>query len=278
MTHADILSETIQAEKGRERNVNAVIVERREDVALLRLNQPQTMNALSPAIKQGLEMAVPQLMADSAVRCIVITGTDKAFCAGGDISNMADRSAPSVRARMHPSHGWVKLLLEGEKPVIAAVNGAAAGAGFSLAMMCDFVILADTAYFKAGFPGLGAAPDLGLALTLPRAIGMLRAKDILMTNRRVGAEEAVAMGMATRVVPVASLLEEAITLAQSLAAGPATSLGLTKHLLNQAYAPIAEFLSQEAMTQAIAFGSDEFGEGVAAFLGKRKPQFRPGSK
>ena len=278
MAHADILSETIQAKTGRERNVNAVIVERREDVALLRLNQPQTMNALSPAIKQRLEMAVPQLMADSTVRCIVITGTDKAFCAGGDISNMADRSAPSVRARMHPSHSWVKLLLEGEKPVVAAVNGAAAGAGFSLAMMCDFVILADNAYFKAGFPGLGAAPDLGLALTLPRAIGMLRAKDILMTNRRVGAEEAVAMGMATRVVPAASLLDEALALAKSLADGPATSLGLTKHLLNQAYAPVAEFLSQEAMTQAIAFGSDEFGEGVAAFLGKRKPQFRSSGK
>lgn len=233
--------------------MNAVIVERREDIALLRLNQPQTMNALSPAIKQGLEMAVPQLMADSAVRCIVITGTDKAFCAGGDISNMADRSAPSVRARMHPSHGWVKLLLTGEKPVIAAVNGAAAGAGFSLAMMCDFVILADTAYFKAGFPGLGAAPDLGLALTLPRAIGMLRAKDILMTNRRVGAEEAVTMGMATRVVASAALLDEAFALAQSLAAGPATSLGLTKHLLNQAYAPIAEF--------SVA-GSDDAGDCV----------------
>jgi 2-(1,2-epoxy-1,2-dihydrophenyl)acetyl-CoA isomerase len=258
--------------------VNAVIVERRDDIALLRLNQPQTMNALSPAIKQGLETAIPQLMGDSAVRCIVITGTDKAFCAGGDISNMADRSPPSVRERMDPSHGWVKLLLSGEKPVVAAVNGAAAGAGFSLAMMCDFVVLADNAYFKAGFPGLGAAPDLGLALTLPRAIGMLRAKDILMTNRRVSAEEAVALGMATRVVPAAALLDEALTLAQSLAAGPATSLGLTKHLLNQAYGPIDDFLSHEAMTQAVAFGSEEFSEGVAAFLGKRKPQFRRGGK
>ena len=99
-----------------------------------------------------------------------------------------------------------------------------------------------------------------------------------MTNRRVSAEEAVALGMATRVVPAAALLDEALTLAQSLAAGPATSLGLTKHLLNQAYSPIVEFLSQEAMTQAIAFGSEEFGEGVAAFLGKRKPQFRRGGK
>jgi 2-(1,2-epoxy-1,2-dihydrophenyl)acetyl-CoA isomerase len=278
MAHVDILTGTIERKTIRERNVNAVIVERRDDIGLLRLNQPETMNALSPAIKRGLETAVPQLMGDSAVRCIVITGTDEAFCAGGDISNMADRSAPSVRERMHPSHGWVKLLLSGEKPVVAAVNGAAAGAGFSLAMMCDFVVLADNAYFKAGFPGLGAVPDLGLALTLPRAIGMLRAKDILMTNRRVSAEEAVALGMATRVVPAAALLDEALTLAQSLAAGPATSLGLTKHLLNQAYSPIVEFLSQEAMTQAIAFGSEEFGEGVAAFLGKRKPQFRRGGK
>lgn len=256
--------------------MDAVIVEHREDVALLRLNEPKTMNALSPAIKHGLESSVPQLMADKAVRCVVITGTDKAFCAGGDISNMADRSAPSVRERMHPSHGWVKLLLMGEKPVVAAVNGAAAGAGFSLAMMCDFVVLADNAYFKAGFPGLGAAPDLGLALTLPRAVGMLRAKDILMTNRRIGAEEALALGMATRVVPAAALLDEAFSLALSLADGPATSLGLTKHLLNQAYGPITDFLAQEAMTQAIAFGSEEFGEGVAAFLAKRKPQFRRG--
>lgn len=254
--------------------MNAVIVEYRDDIALLRLNQPQTMNALSPAIKQGLETAIPQLMADSAVRCVIITGTDEAFCAGGDISNMADRSAPAVRERLHPSHAWVKLLLASEKPVVAAVNGAAAGAGFSLAMMCDFVVVADSAYFKAGFPGLGAAPDLGLALTLPRAVGMLRAKDILMTNRRVSAEEAVALGMATRVVPAATLVDDALTLAQSLAAGPATSLGLTKHLLNHAYSPIADFLSREAMTQAIAFGSEEFGEGVAAFLGKRKPQFR----
>jgi 2-(1,2-epoxy-1,2-dihydrophenyl)acetyl-CoA isomerase len=258
--------------------VSAVIVEHRDGIALLRLNQPQTMNALSPAIKQGLETNVPQLMADRAVRCIIITGTEKSFCAGGDISNMGDRSAPSVRERMLPSHGWVKSLLMGEKPVVAAVNGAAAGAGFSLALMCDFVVLADNAYFKAGFPGLGAAPDLGLALTLPRAIGMLHAKDILMTNRRVNAEEAVALGMATRVVPAAALLDEALTLAQSLAAGPATSLGLTKHLLNHAYGPITDFLSLEAMAQAIAFGSEEFGEGVAAFLGKRKPQFRRGGK
>ena len=254
--------------------MDAVIVEHMDDIAVLRLNQPQTMNALSAAIKQGFETEIPRLLADSAVRCIVITGTDKAFCAGGDIANMADRSAQTVRERMHKNHAWTKLILAGEKPVVAAVNGAAAGAGFSLAMMCDFVVVADSAYFQAGFPGLGAAPDLGLALTLPRAVGMLRAKEILMTNRRITAQEALTWGMATRVVPAASLLPEALALAQSLAAGPATSLGLTKHLLNQAYSPIPDFLAEETTSQATAFGSEEFGEGVAAFLGKRKPQFR----
>ena len=254
--------------------MDALIVEHMHDIAVLRLNQPRTMNALSAAIKQGLETEIPQLFANSAVRCIVLTGTDEAFCAGGDIANMADRSAPTVHERMHKNQAWTKLILSGEKPVVAAVNGAAAGAGFSLAIMCDFVVVADNAYFQAGFPGLGAVPDLGLALTLPRAVGMLRAKEILMTNRRITAQEALTWGMATRVVPAASLLPEALALAQSLAAGPATSLGLTKYLLNQAYNSIPDFLAEETKSQATAFGSEEFGEGVAAFLGKRKPQFR----
>ena len=138
--------------------MDAVIVETRDDVAVVRLNQPKTMNALSAAIKRGLEAEVPRLLADSTVRCIVITGTDKAFCAGGDITNMADRGAPSVRERLHQSHAWVKLLLAGEKPVVAAVNGAAAGAGFSLAMMCDFVVAADSAYSRLASPDWGPRP------------------------------------------------------------------------------------------------------------------------
>jgi len=121
------------------------------------------------------------------VRCLVITGSEESFCAGGDISNMDDRSAPAVRARMYRSYAWTKCILTGEKPVVAAVNGAAAGAGFSLALLCDIVIVSDHAFFRAAFPGLGAAPDLGLALTLPRAVGSARAKDILLTNRRIDA-------------------------------------------------------------------------------------------
>lgn len=253
---------------------DAVLVEHHDDVALIRLNRPRTRNALSAEIKSHLETRIPALMQDSAVRCLVITGSEGSFCAGGDISNMDDRSAPAVRARMYRSYAWAKCILTGEKPVVAAVNGAAAGAGFSLALLCDIAILSDNAFFRAAFPGLGAAPDLGLALTLPRSIGTARAKDILLTNRRIDAAEAVAIGIARRLVPPASLLDDTLQLAKELAAGPATSFGLTKMLLNKAYGPIDDFFATEAMAQAVAFGSQEFSEGVSAFLGKRKADFR----
>jgi len=250
---------------------DAVIVEHHDDVALVRLNRPRTRNALDPDIKAGLETSIPALMKDGAVRCLVITGTEDAFC---DISNMDERHAPAIRARMHRTYAWAKCILTGEKPMVAAVNGAAAGAGFSLALLCDIAVVSDKAFFRAAFPGLGAAPDLGLALTLPRSIGTARAKDILLTNRRIEATEAVALGIAKRMVPAAALLDDALQLAKELAAGPATSFGLTKMLLNNAYGPIDDFFSTEAMAQAVAFGSREFAEGVSAFLGKRKPDFK----
>jgi 2-(1,2-epoxy-1,2-dihydrophenyl)acetyl-CoA isomerase len=254
--------------------VDAVVVERRGSVALVRLNQPETMNALSPAIKQGLSTHVPALLADTTVRCLVITGTGRAFCAGGDLRNMAERRAPQMVARMEQSHAWSGAMVTARKPIIAAVNGAAAGAGFSLAMLCDLVLVSDEASFRAGFPNIGAAPDLGLAFTLPRVIGLQKAKHLLLTNRKVGAEEAVELGLALRRVAPAALIDEAMALAAEIAAGPALSLGLTKMLLNEAMSPaFPAFLEKEAFAQAVAFGGDEFDEGVKAFLEKRKPNF-----
>lgn len=258
----------------RKQDNDAVVFERHDDVVVVRLNSPATRNALEPRVKQKLETGLPELLGDRTVRCLVMTGTGDAFCAGGAIGNMGERDAPGVRRRMQANHEWAKRLLTAEKPVVAAVNGAAAGAGFSLALLCDIVLVSDKGYFRAAFPGLGAAPDLGLALTLPRAIGSSRAKDILLTNRRVDAAEAEKIGIAMRKVPAASLMDEAIRLAKELAAGPATSLGLTKMLLNNAYGTIEEFLAAEAFAQSVAFGSPEFAEGVDAFLHKRKPDFR----
>ncbi len=253
---------------------DAVVFERHADVMVVRLNSPSTRNALQPAVKQHLELRIPELLSDPTVRCLVITGSEGSFCAGGDINNMGERAAPQVRRRMQVTHGWAKILLTAEKPVIAAVNGSAAGAGFSLALLCDIVLMSEQAYFRAAFPGLGAAPDLGLALTLPRAVGAMRAKDILLTNRRVEAEEALALGLAKRVVPADTLMDEALKLAADLAAGPATSLGLTKMLVNGAFEPIEQFFALEAFAQGVAFGSPEFAEGVAAFQEKRKADFR----
>jgi 2-(1,2-epoxy-1,2-dihydrophenyl)acetyl-CoA isomerase len=253
--------------------MDAVLVEHHGPVALIRLNREKSRNALEPAIKEGLQTNVPLLMADKSVRALVLTGAGNAFCAGGDIRDMKERGGPVIRARLQRSHSWVEKILTGEKPVIAAVNGAAAGAGFSLAMVCDIVLAADTSFFKAGFPGLGAVPDLALAMTLPRAIGMARARDLLLTNRRVEPPEAVEMGIASRIVPADRIIEEALALAAELAAGPAVSLGLTKTMLNNAYGRTDDFLAFEAMAQAIAFDSKEFAEGVSAFLEKRKARF-----
>lgn len=253
----------------------SVRVERDGAVATLALNEPKTMNAMSAGIKTGIEDNLPGLLADPQVRAIVITGTGKAFCAGGDIRSMDDRGTLSVKTRMTRTYKWLIPLLTADKPIICAVNGAAAGAGLSLALTGDLILASRDARFKAGFPGLGAAADLGLAYTLPRAIGYQRASDILLTNREVSADEAHAMGLVARLVEPEALMATTMEVARALAAGPTVSLGLTKRLLRRAYElPIEGFLEQEAMSQVVAFGSEDFAEGVAAFKGKRKPDFR----
>ena len=252
-----------------------VLTERRGGVSIIRLNEPRTLNALSPGIKAGLAEAVAGLSSDPGSRAIVITGTGRAFCAGGDIRSMDEHRAVPVRRRMQASHEWVLRLMTCEKPVLAAVNGVAAGAGFSIALMADIVYAAEDARFKAGFPGIGAAPDLALAYTLPRAVGAMRAREILLTNREVSAVEAQALGFVAAVYPAAGLLDEVLAIADTLACGPSVSFGQTKRLIARSFElPLEAFLEQEAYAQMTAFGSDDFAEGVAAFRAKRKPEFR----
>ena len=175
---------------------DAVKLERHGAVAVLRLDDPSAMNALSPAIKAGMEKLVPVVTQDAAVRCIVITGTGKAFCAGGDIRAMQDpegRKAPAVRKRMQVTHAWARALLDCDKPVVAAVNGAAVGGGLAMTLLADVVIASRNAYFMSGYAKLGALPDLGVLQTLPWAIGSLRAKEMILLNRRYTADEAVAI-------------------------------------------------------------------------------------
>src|SRR5262245_2367192 len=260
-----------------ERMSEAVKVERAGAVAILRLDEPITLHALSPAIHEGLAAQVPLLLADANVGAIVLTGTGKAFCAGGDIRTMTDpqaRQAPAVRTRMRAAHSWARALIDCDTPVIAAVNGAAVGGGLALALLADIIIASREAYFLSGYSRLGALPDLGLLQTLPWAIGSLRAKEMIMLNRRYGADEAAAIGLCNRVVAPDELMAEALAAAQEIASGPRTMLTMSKVMMKRAYeASIENFFEREAIAQAITFGSDEFSEGVDAFLSKRKPRF-----
>ena len=254
----------------------SVVVTMEGQVAVLRLNEPKSMNALSAGVRDALTRDVHRLLDDAQVRCLLITGTDGAFCAGGDIRSMDDRRPTDTRARMHRHYrGWASRLLRAEKPVVMAVNGAAAGAGVSLALMGDIIIASRTAYFTTAFSKLGVVPDLGLIATLPRAVGMARARDMLLTSRKVPAEEALQMGLVARVTEPALLMPVALEAAQALASGPTMSLGLIKRLLQRAYDhSIDEFLEAEGFAQAVAMTTQDFEEGVAAFKAKRKPQFK----
>lgn len=252
-----------------------VIVTRKGPIAIVRLNEPKTMNALSSTIKDGLAKDIPGLASDPEVRAIIITGTGNAFCAGGDIRNMGVRRAPEIRKRMQGTYTWVTQILKAEKPVITAINGAAAGAGVSVALLGDIILASKSAYFMTAFSRLGACPDLGLLATLPRAIGMARAKDMLLTSRKVTAEEAWQMGLVSRVIEPDQLMAQALEAAEQLAAAPTATIGLIKRLLLKAYDPsIDEFLEQEAFAQSIAQSTEDFQAGVAAFREKRKPEFK----
>lgn len=251
-----------------------LVVEQDGGLAILRLNRPERLNALSPGMLRRLEIEVPRLVAAPEVRAIMLTGTGKAFCAGGDVGGMGGASNPEATlAGMKAYHAWLIALRCSEKLFITAVNGVAAGGGFGLAMLGDLVVSSDTAFFKAGFTDLGAAADYGLGFTLPRAVGTVRAAEILFSDRRVKAPEARDLGMISRVFPADNFAADALSFAHEMARTP-RGAQLTKRLLRLGEAEaFARYLDAEAETQTEAFQSRDFREGVAAFLEKRPPVF-----
>jgi 2-(1,2-epoxy-1,2-dihydrophenyl)acetyl-CoA isomerase len=168
------------------------------------------------------------------------------------------------------SHDLLRTLMETEKPVVTAINGAAVGAGLSLALAGDVIVAQSDAWFAAAFPKVGVLPDFGVLHNLPRAVGVTKAKDLLLTGRRVDAAEALDMGLVSRVLPAEGFDAAALKIATQLAEGPPVSMGLTKALMN---AGLQDFLPKESLAQAVVFSTDDFSEGLAAFQEKRSPKF-----
>jgi enoyl-CoA hydratase len=249
-----------------------IIVERRGRVSIVRLNRPQALNALNIALMDELLGAVEAFDADAGVGCILITGSDKAFAAGADIKEMADKTYIDIfRADYTADY---ERLTRVRKPVIAAVAGFALGGGCELAMMCDFIIAADNAKFGQPEIKLGIIPGIGGTQRLTRAVGKAKAMDLILTGRMMDAAEAERSGLVARVVPAASLMEEAIKVAETISALSQPSLLAAKEAVNRSFeTSLAEGVRFERRVFHALFATKDRKEGMTAFIEKRPPRF-----
>jgi 2-(1,2-epoxy-1,2-dihydrophenyl)acetyl-CoA isomerase len=246
-------------------------------VATITIDRPDALNALDVATKVALREAFERAAADDAVRAVVLTGAGRGFCVGQDLREHADAlesgdtSLDTVRAHYNP---LVQAVVGTPKPVVAAVNGMAAGAGASLAFACDFRVAADSAAFLMAFARVGLGPDTGASWTLPRLVGWGRAAAMLMLAEPVSAAQALEMGLVNVVVPAAEVLAAATELAGRLAAGPTVAYAAIKQALAvAATTDLAGALEQEAQLQARCGATADHREATAAFLAKQQPVF-----
>jgi 2-(1,2-epoxy-1,2-dihydrophenyl)acetyl-CoA isomerase len=239
------------------------------------LDRPERLNALTVEMREALGTHFEAAGRDAAVRAVLLQATGRGFCASGDVSRMAEFTPESGRAVLKLAHRMVRNLANIEKPVVAAVRGPVAGIGWSLAMACDLVIASDTAKFSQVFRNVGLVPDGGAIWFLTQHLGAMRAKELVFSGRRIDAQEALALGLVTRVVPDAELDASAWQTALELASGPTYALGIAKKMFKLMHQPDLEtLLDAEAWAQGMAMQSEDHKEGVRAFLEKRAPTFK----
>lgn len=244
-------------------------------IATLTLNRPQQKNAMDMSMRVALREAVYAIRQDRSIRAVVLCGAGQDFCAGGDLRSMNVASAEEGRNRLDDLHGWVSMLLDLDRPVIAAVDGVAYGAGFSLALAADFVLATPRARFCLPFMKVGLVPDCGAFYTLPRVIGLARAKDLVFTAREIQAEEAQRIGAVFEIVTQDTLHARAMQIAASLAGASPVAFGLAKRALNQSLgADLRSMLDIESAAQGIAFSTDFHREAVQRFKDKTTPLFQ----
>lgn len=248
-----------------------------DGLAIVTLNRPDALNALNMDLKVALAAWLAEVRYDDTVRAVLLTGSGRAFCAGGDLSEMdPGRSPHQARARQDHLLREVFLpLAQLPKPVVAAVNGHAHGGGLSLALACDIVIAADDAAMSLGYVHRGLVPDCGVLYFLPRLVGTARAKELLLTGRRFDAIEAKQMGLIARTVPAAELMAAAREMALGLAHGATVALGMTKELVDHSWQLTLEQVAElEGYSQAVCRASSDHREGLAAFAEKRNVAFQ----
>jgi 2-(1,2-epoxy-1,2-dihydrophenyl)acetyl-CoA isomerase len=263
-----------------ETQLETVNVRLTDGSATIELNRPEVLNAWNGQFGEDLLAALTDVAADDAVRAVVITGAGRAFSSGADLKDVSggDSTAegrPDIyRVLTERYHPIMYAIREMGKPVVAAVNGGAVGIGCSLALCCDLILAAESAYFLLAFVNIGLVPDGGSSLFVPSRVGMARATEMAMLGERVPAAQALQWGLINRVVPDAALAEETATLAGRMAAGPTRSYAGTKRLINSwLYSRMDEQLELEARMQQEMAGNEDFLEGALAFVEKRPARF-----
>ncbi len=256
--------------------MSSILLEIDGSVAKITLNRPNVFNSFNREMALAMQSTLDQCEADANVRAIYITGEGKAFCAGQDLAEAIDPNGPELDAIVSEHYNpMVARLRAIEKPIVAAVNGVAAGAGANLAFACDICVATESASFIQAFSKIGLIPDSGGTFTLPRNIGLQKAAAYMMLGEKVPAAEAERVGMIYKYFTDDTFAEASYAIATKLAAMPTKGIGLTKRLLNESYSnDLTTQLAREHVIQVEAAGTHDYQEGVNAFLEKRKPVFK----
>ena len=258
--------------------MNEVVrVERKGGVATVRMNRPDRLNAYNAEMGDALLSAGLDVSADPSVRCVVLTGTGKAFSAGGDVEMMSSIRGEGSTGFLELTvrlHAFIATLRRAPKPVVAAVNGVAAGAGFSFALACDTAVAASSARFTLGYQNIGLSPDGGMTFFLSRALGTQRAMEMTLFSKVLSAEQAASWGLVQQVFSDADFAAQTAAIAERLAAGPTLAYARAKELYNRALSqPLEAQLEEERQSIARSAATHDFREGVRAFLEKRPARF-----
>ena len=253
-----------------------LIISKENGVATLKLNRPEVFNSFNQKMAFDLQKALDDCEKDETIRCIVISGEGKAFCAGQDLAEATDPNGPELKSIVKDHYNPIIVRLRNiEKPIIAAVNGVAAGAGANIALACDIVFAKESASFIQAFSKIGLIPDSGGTFMLPRLIGWQKASALMMTGDKVSAIEAAAMNMIYKAIPDLEFYETISTFATRMAQMPTKGLGITKRALNASLTNnLEEQLAVEGKLQTEAGSTHDFNEGTQAFLEKRLPDFK----